>query len=295
MTASIISIAAGRIPAAITPETAAPASSVCAEAGEQRAHRLGRAQDPQRQLRRDPERPLGADERAEQAGPVVPHGELDELAVRQHDLRCEHVVDGEAVLEAVRAAGVLGDVASDRADLLRGRIRRVVEAVGRDRARDVEVRDAGLDDDLPALDVDLEDARQARERDDDPFGHRQRAAGETGAGAAGDERDPLLVAQPDDRLHLRGAARERDESRDDAVTGQAVALVRPQLLRLADRLRDRGEPVEQRGSHPKRPRMNAAPSRASCSGLSNMRRQIFVAPASSGSESPNASTTSQPS
>ena len=39
--------------------------------------------------------------------------------------------DGEAVLEAVRAARVLGDVAADRADLLAGRVRRVVEAVRR--------------------------------------------------------------------------------------------------------------------------------------------------------------------
>ena len=46
-----------------------------------------------------------------------------------------------------------------------------------------------------------------RERDDDPVRDRQRAAGETGAGAAGDERDPLLVAEPHDRLHLGGRAR----------------------------------------------------------------------------------------
>ena len=44
----------------------------------------------------------------------------------------EDVVDGEAVLEAVRAAGVLGDVAADRADLLARRIGGVVVARGRD-------------------------------------------------------------------------------------------------------------------------------------------------------------------
>ena len=161
MIASIISIAAGRIPAAIVPETARARLVGVRETREQRPHRLRRAQKAQRQLRRDPERPLGADERAEQVRALVPDRELDELAVRQDDLGREHVVDREAVLEAVRAARVLGDVAADRADLLRRRIRRVVEAVGRDRARDVEVRDAGLDDDLAALDVDLEDAVHA--------------------------------------------------------------------------------------------------------------------------------------
>ena len=54
----------------------------------------------------------------------------------------------------------------------------------------------------------------------------------------------LLVAEPDDRLHLLDAAGQRDERGHHAATRQAVALVRPQLLRLADRLGDGGEPVE---------------------------------------------------
>ena len=45
-----------------------------------------------------------------------------------------------------------------------------------------------------------------RERDHDPVGDRQRAAREAGAGAARDERDARLVAEADDRLHLRRAA-----------------------------------------------------------------------------------------
>jgi glycolate oxidase len=85
---------------------------------------------------------------------------IDELTVRQDELRREHVVDREAVLEAVRAAGVLRDVAADRAHLLRRRVGRVVEAGVGDRARDVEVGDPRLDDDLAALDV--EDALGAK-------------------------------------------------------------------------------------------------------------------------------------
>ena len=52
--------------------------------------------------------------------------ELHDLAVGQHDLEPGHVVRREAVLEAVRAAGVLGDVAADRADDLGRRVGRVV-------------------------------------------------------------------------------------------------------------------------------------------------------------------------
>ena len=75
--------------------------------------------------------------------------ELDELAVGEDDRETADVVDGEAVLEAVGAARVLGHVAADRADLLARGVGRVVEAVRRDRARDVEVGDAGLDDHAP--------------------------------------------------------------------------------------------------------------------------------------------------
>src|SRR3712207_7078312 len=52
-------------------------------------------------------------------GPPEPH----ELPVREHDVEAGHVVRGETVLEAVRAARVLGDVAADRADDLAGRVR----------------------------------------------------------------------------------------------------------------------------------------------------------------------------
>ena len=96
------------------------------ERRELRRHRLGLAEDAQGDLRRDPERPLGADEGAEQVGPVGVErlaAELDDLAVGQHHGQPGHVVDGEAVLEAVRAARVLGDVAADRADLLAGGVR----------------------------------------------------------------------------------------------------------------------------------------------------------------------------
>src|SRR5439155_9796692 len=144
--------------------------------------------------------------------------------------------DREAVLEAVRAAGVLGDVAADRADLLRGGIRRVVEARVRNGARHVEIRDARLDDDLRALDVDLEDAGQPGERDDDPLGDGKRAAGEPGARAARDERNAVSVAGANRRLDVGRRLREHDERGLDAVASQSVALVRPQLLGFADQL-----------------------------------------------------------
>ena len=77
----------------------------------------------------DAQRALGADEDAEQvvAGGVERFAaEVTIVAVGEHDVQPQHVGGGEAVLEAVGAAGVLGDVAADGADRLRatGRARR---------------------------------------------------------------------------------------------------------------------------------------------------------------------------
>ena len=113
-------------------EVAAPASSVVAKAASSVRTDSGSRVSRTRHLGGDAERALRADERAEQvvAGRVRrPAAQPDQLAVRRDDLRAGHVVGGEAVLEAVRAAGVLRDVAADRADLLAGRVGRVVVAV----------------------------------------------------------------------------------------------------------------------------------------------------------------------
>ena len=114
------------------------------EEGHERAHRLGRGHDADDDLRRHAERALGADEDPAQvvAGQVeLLAAQLHDRAVGEHDLQAAHVVGREAVLEAVRAAGVLGHVAADRAHDLRRRVGRV-EVRGPDRGRDGDVRHA---------------------------------------------------------------------------------------------------------------------------------------------------------
>ena len=117
--------------------------------GQHRAIALRLGQQAQRDLQRDAKEPFRADEEAGQVGPhrlqAFP-AQLDHLAVGQHRLDAQDVVGRHAVLQAVRAARVEGDIAADRADELAGRVGRVVEAVGRSRLGDVEVDHAGLDD-----------------------------------------------------------------------------------------------------------------------------------------------------
>ncbi len=116
---------------------------------EQRLRALRRTQHAHQHLGDDPGHPLAADH---DPGEVVTQhlglpgrrSDLHRLALRRHERQPQHVVHREAVLETVRAAGVLGDVTADRADALRAGVGRVEVPVGCERARDVEVDDARL-------------------------------------------------------------------------------------------------------------------------------------------------------
>ena len=161
------------MPAAMIAEVAAPAWSVRLEADQDRAHLLGQPDQPDGGGGDDAEGALGADDRAEQvvAGGVGGRAaERHGVAVGGDEVGAEDVVGGEAVLEAVRAAGVLRDVAADRADLLARRVGRVVVAVRGRRPGDVEVDHAGLDDGALVVAAHVADRPHLR-------GHDQHAVG----------------------------------------------------------------------------------------------------------------------
>ena len=193
------------------------------EEGDERAGGLGHRHHPQPHLRGDAERALGAHERAEQvvAGRVEFHpAEGDHLAVGQHDLEPGDVVGGEPVLEAVRAAGVLGDVAADRAHDLARRVGRV-EEVRRDGGGDGDVRDAGFHADAAVVEVDVQDAGEPGQHDEHAVGHRQGPAGQPGAGAARHPGDVGRGARGHHVAHLVAVAGQHRDGRAGPCTGAA--------------------------------------------------------------------------
>ena len=208
------------------------AGIVCrGETGQHRHHPFGQRQQPDHCLGHDPESALGAHESRHQVERPVSL-QRDHAAVGQHHLQLDHMVGGEAVFEAVRTAGVFGDVAADRAHLLAGRVGCVVETVPGDRAADLEVGDAGLHSRPPVGHVHIQDPVHPGQADDDALGDRHGTAGEAGAGTAGNERDGVSGAHPHHRGHLLGGAGQHHRLWDRPPAGQAVALVRPQLRRL---------------------------------------------------------------
>ena len=213
------------------------------EGGEDDLHGLGLAHDAEGHLGGDAECAFGADEDAEQivaggVGGLAAEG--DDLAGGKDDGHLEDVGGGEAVLEAVGSAGVLGDVAADGADGLRAGVGRVEEALRGDGGGDVGVDDAGLHGDLLVGEIDVEDAVHAGEADDDGAFGGERSAAEAGACAARDEGDVVLRADADDGLYLLGAARQDDGGGHDAEGGEAVALVGLELVGRGDEARRAG-------------------------------------------------------
>src|SRR5207247_1331483 len=73
--------------------------------------------------------------------------ELDERAIGKHHFEGEDVVRRDAILETMRAAGILGDVPADGTGALTRRIGRVLQTVRFCRGAELRIDDAGLDDD----------------------------------------------------------------------------------------------------------------------------------------------------
>ncbi len=150
------------------------------EQGEQGGHGGGSGDEAQRGLGGHRERALAADE---ERGHVVACHALHRAtagaqagAVDQEHVEAEHVVAGDTVFEGAGAAGVLGDVAAEGADLERVGIGWIEEALGLDGGVEVGEEDARLDHGELLVAIDLLDGLHPESAEDDAPGDRYRAA-----------------------------------------------------------------------------------------------------------------------
>ena len=167
------------------------------EAGHDHLCHLGLGRELDRDLGDDGEQALGAGHQRQQVVARRIEGvvaELDHLAGHGHAAHAQHVVHGQAVLEAMHAARVLGDIAADGAGDLRAGVGRIVEAVGRGRLGDGEVAHAGLHHGEARHRVEMHDLLHLGQRQHHAVLVRQRAARKAGAGAARHHRHAEFVA-----------------------------------------------------------------------------------------------------
>ena len=203
------------------------------EGGEQRVHRLRVGHEPDGYVERDAEAPFAADEGPEQ---VVSLGEPDRVsergdrAVREQDGAGDHVVQRDAVLEAVGTAGVLRDIAPDGARRLAGRIRSVVEAVRRRGLGELHVHHARLHVGQTVHRIDRQDPGQAVEADQDHV-VGEGAAGEARPRPSGDEGGAGTRQELDDRNQFVPRARKDHDARRQAIAGEGIGIEGRQLGR----------------------------------------------------------------
>ena len=155
--------------------------------------RLGQRHEAHGDLGDDAERAFAADDGADEIGPRVPsrrRSDAHDLAVGQHHLEREHVIRRRAVLQRMRTARVLGDVAADRAGVLARGIRRIEESVRRDGPRERRV-----------------ERRRAAPRRCDP--RRRSRARDRGASTRSRRRPPWRSRRPRARCRRRAGRRER--------------------------------------------------------------------------------------
>ncbi len=197
------------------------------ERGHDQFDTLGQRYQPDRCLDDDAKHAFGARQQRQQRESrrlTQRRADGNEFAVPGSDHQLQQVVDREAVLEAVDAAGILRDVAADGARELRRRVRRVEEPVRGCGVRDREIGDAGLDPGEAPSGIHFENAVQSRQHQQDAAFHRQCAAGQAGAGASRHDRDAVPGCGPQHREYLVHAAGQRDEIGCSPVGGERVAF-----------------------------------------------------------------------
>jgi hypothetical protein len=155
--------------------------------------------------------------------------ELHRLALDREAAHAQHVVQRQAVLQAVHAAGVLGHVAADGAGDLAAGVGRVVQAERRRRFADGQVAHAALHggrarwrstlDDLVELGQAQRHAQRVRQAPPDRPVPAPRAT--TGTASGG---------RPQHGGHLGFGLGQRHGQRLLAVGGQAVAFVGHRVL-----------------------------------------------------------------
>ena len=196
---------------------------------EQQAARGNRLlQQPHSDLGDDAEQPFRARHQPQEIIELAVQmlaAEAQHLAAHQHDLEAEYVVGGQPIFEAMHAAGVLADIAADRAGDLRGGIGRIIEARIFDGFRDGEILHAGLHARAAILEIHLQYAVELGHAEQNAVLERQRAAGERGAGAARHQLHIHLLRQRHDRAHLRHRLRQSDDERQRAIHDERVAFI----------------------------------------------------------------------
>ncbi len=155
--------------------------------------------------------------------------------IGEHDLQARHVVRCDAILEAVRPAGVDRDVAAHRRRTTAGRIRWEVEPLSLDHLIECQVDYARLHHGAASGNIQLQQVLHMRELQDQAFSQRHGATREPRPRAARHDRHVVRPRPTHRSLQVTRAVGEEDPHRRGLVDA-TVHPVRQQLHRVVDDL-----------------------------------------------------------
>ncbi|MNI40337.1 hypothetical protein D3C73_945560 [compost metagenome] len=171
--------------------------------------------------------------------------QFNDVAIDRDSPHAQHVVHGQAVLQAVHAAGIFSHIATDGTGDLAGRVRRVIQTVGRRRFGNGQVAHAGLHHRRGARQIDMFDAIEFRQAEQHALAVRHGATRQTGARATRHHGRVQPLADPHDGLHVFFGFRQGNNGRQRAIQRQAVAFVGASIF-LAEQDAVRGQRGRQR-------------------------------------------------
>ena len=192
------------------------------ESGQQRLNALGPLHDAQNDFGGNAQSALGAHENS---GEVITGGierfpaEMHERTIGKNHFQAHHMRCRKAVLQAMRPAGIFGDVSTDAADRLRGRIGSVEIFLLRDAPGDVQIDDPGFDNHASIREINFKDTIHPRQADDDTVFNGERPAAQACARSARNERDSFTVANSNDCLNLFRGIWQQDRAWHDTEIG----------------------------------------------------------------------------
>jgi hypothetical protein len=207
------------------------------EAEQQRPRGFRLLQDPHRDFGDHPQEPFRPGHQAQEVVPFRVQmfaAQADHRAVDQYHFQAQQVVGGQAVFETMDAAGVLRHVAADGTGDLAGGIGRVIETFALYRVGYAQVGHPRLHHRTAVVVIDVQDAVELAQTQEDPIGQGQGAAGKRRARAAGHHLDPLAVTIAEHFGDLPGVFRQHDDQRGLAISGKTVGFVSPQLVLIDD-------------------------------------------------------------
>ena len=151
--------------------------------------------------------------------------QLHDFAVGENHREAGHVAVGDAVLQAVRATRVLGNIAAEGTGGLGGGVRSIDQPVGQRCPGEIGIDDSGLHARASVRRIQFENPVHAAGADDHGPAHGKGSSTQSGSAPPGYRGSALVVKEPHHTTELRRRPGQNDCGGLVPILGQSIRLV----------------------------------------------------------------------